>query len=505
MIKGPDFKVQRQRTHLIMLKKYILCIYFFSSSFVFANIPDFSIRHATEALMDIIPHCDPSYCYNEDMARFFIYGDLSSSHQILQALNDKGLMCMRFFLQAIKKEIDMYSTLPKVCPTQNQEDNKDQISCEDQQRQYQVVNDRVLSLINLMVSKDQSLILPFMQYLGRGADNDLPYMISSLMQLLQSLEDEQSCHDYRIGEERAFLISPFQGPHIDYTFYRVKRESEKHYKAIIAFNFSPAENYDYIIPRDHVHEYYMQRVRSSIAQANTKMWGPHGELLEIVIEDGRQVDVCLPQHGIEITNNYEDSRSYVNAYRPSISRPSITHEVFHALGVWDEYFDKKYNCRVVQRSTMLSRYSLRWDNVFEENFGDSLIEPVYFYSILYGNCSLRSNVKRFRKCSRLSYQSSEINPSCLEQKALCENQEILGRNKARERQRIEELISAVDEEITLLQQQIDFIPAPKREDPNYNEKWRSRQNLFKARTGLYRRRTFLGNQLDTVSLWPDPK
>ena len=108
--------MQRQRTHLIMLKKYILCIYFFSSSFVFANIPDFSIRRATEALMGIVPHCDPSYCYSEDMAKLFIYGNLSSSHQILQALNGKGLMCMRFFLQAIKKELDMYNTLPKVCP-----------------------------------------------------------------------------------------------------------------------------------------------------------------------------------------------------------------------------------------------------------------------------------------------------------------------------------------------------------------------------------------------------
>ena len=284
----------------------------------------------------------------------------------------------------------------------------------------------------------------------------------------------------------------------------MKREGEKHYKAIVTLNFSPADNYDHWVPRDQVHAHFIRRTSSCIADANTKMRGPNGEILEIVIEDGHQVDVCLPKLDIEITND-KVPFSNIIAYRPSITCFMITHEILHDFGLWDEYSTKKYDCRVIQNHTMLSNHNLIWDHIFYRNFGDSLIEPVYFYSLLYGNCSLRSDIKLFGQCSRLSYQSSKDNPGCLEQKAICESQEILGRDKIREQQRIQALIDNITEEIAVTEEQIRATPPPVGGHPHYSKKLALRSNLFGIKRRLQGRRNFLRDRLRFVADWPDPK
>ena len=87
---------------------------------------------------------------------------------------------------------------------------------------------------------------------------------------------------------------------------------------------------------------------------------------------------------------------------------------------------------------------------------------------MYGNCSLRNEVHLYRQCSHLAYQNPNNNSSCLEQKTYCESQNILGRDKVVEQQRLELEIEgwrsdttskSAPQRITELERQLDIVLA----------------------------------------------
>ena len=262
-----------------------------------------------------------------------------------------------------------------------------------------------------MVSQQPNLIRPFVLNLEHRVFS--PYINTKLLRLLQALEDEQSCSDYRVGEERQFIITLFQSTILPYTYYRIKRESEKHYKAFIRLEFFPGPSYlnGYPVRREEAHDYHIKQAMSCVSQANHKMRGPNGEILEIVIEDALQVDSCIPKHRIKLGPYYGHVKA--NHYRSSHIGCSLqTHEFTHLLGLADSYkydFDgvHRHDCRVVQENSLLSDNLIRWTNVFQNGFDDSLLDPAHFQAILYGNCSLRNDVKLYRQCSHLAYQISD--------------------------------------------------------------------------------------------------
>ena len=378
---------------------------------------------ATQLLSDY----DPSICHNKSLVQLITHGTASEYNQVMHILNEKGPLCLRFILEAIKTELDQYNRIPSTCEGLI---GQDQLSCQRLQVEYAVVSERVLSLVNLMVSQQPHLIEPFMlqlEYASSGA-----YMNNTrLFDLLQDLEDRQSCSDYKIGEERHFIITPYQSNILRYVHYRVRRESEKHYKAFLVLEFSADSSYqDRPVSKEDVHDHYIEVVGKCIDRANSDMKGPNGEKLEIVIEDARQADSYMPTRLIKIGSFPEGEMITATRYKAlGMHCANYTHEIEHLLGLWDERRSSEHDCRATYGANSMLSYALnRWLGVRNQR-DKSLLDPSHFQAILYGNCSLRNDVNLYRMCSRLAYQNSNNNPSCLQEKAYCESQDVLGRNK----------------------------------------------------------------------------
>ena len=456
-----------------------------------------------EIVTQLISNCDPSACHSASIAKLITHGSSSQYYQIVHILNEKGPLCLRFALEAVKDELEQYSQLPSTCGDLTAEDKK---PCTDIQTEYASVNDRVLSLVNLMVSQQANLITPFISHLEYKSPS--PYMNTELLNLLQELEDKRSCSDYKIGEERQFIITPFQSIILDYVHYRIRRESEKHYKAFVVMEFSPdpSSYEDSPVPGPQVHGYYMGRVRNCLSRANRKMKGPNGKTLEIVVEDARQVDSCMPKRLVQV--GYSPGKtSSAKYYHGDIRCTAIAHEVLHLLGLWDEYkkvvtsyFRPSYDCRVVQENSVLSNQRARWHSVAMK-LDDSLLDPSHFQAILYGNCSLRGDVSLYRQCSRLSYQT--LSNTCLDQKAYCESQNVLGRNKILEQHKIREEMQVLRAELDLLESRLQEKPELPPINPNSHRRKAQRQALLAEQARVKQRMDLLEERSNFILTWPD--
>ena len=471
----------------------VSCISFAYNPFLF-----FTDKKTSEIAAKLTSSCDPSVCHSADIVQLITYGSSFQYYQILHILNEKGPLCLQFTLEALKNDLNKYNGVPNSCEDLVAEEKR---SCQDLQTEYAVVNDRVLSLVNLMVSQESGLIMPFTQQLLENKAPSL-YINTGLLNFLQRLEDERSCDEYKIGEEREFIITPFQSNIIPYTYYRIRRESEKHYKAFLVLEFSPHSSYTGIfVPEDHDH--YIEKVKSCMSQVNSKMQGPNGEMLEIVIEDARQVDACRTKLPIQV--GFFNRLASVKYYHENMSCASTTHETMHALGLWDEYYWPGSECRMVQENSMLSEHHIRWKNVFDNKLYDSLLDPSYFQSILYGNCSLRNDVKLYRRCSRLSYQT--LNNTCLDERAYCDRQNVLGRDKIAEQQRISDEIQTLQAKLNAININTDELthrPDFSRSDPEYLQRESIRSKLLYRQREIQKRIPYLQKRLDFVLAWPDP-
>ena len=473
----------------------VSCISFASNPFLIFITEEKVGEIATQ----LISNCDPSVCHSTDIVQLITHGSISQYHQILHILNEKGPLCLRFALEALKNDLNKYNRVPNSCKGLMGEEKK---SCQNLQSEYAVVNDRVLSLVNLMVLQKSNLVMPFARHLLED-ETPSPYINSRLVNLLQRLEDERSCSEYKIGEEREFIITPFQSTIIPYTYYRIRRESEKHYKVFLVLEFSPHPSYTGIhVPEDQAQNYYMKKVRSCMSQANPKIKGSNGEMLEIVIEDARQINVCMPKRPIQI--GFFHRPATVKYYHEDMTCTSTTHETMHVLGLWDEYYWSVSDCRVVQNNSMLSEHNIRWKAVFQSKLENSLLDPSHFQSILYGNCSLRNDVKLYRRCSRLSYQISSSDNACLDQKAYCENQNVLGRDKIAEQQRIIREIQSLQEELDMLDMRLTNNSELLANHPNHHKVMSDRSVLLNQRSRVQRQISDLPKRLDLVLSWPDP-
>ena len=243
-------------------------------------------------------------------------------------------------------------------------------------------------------------------------------------------------------------------------------------------------------------------------QINPKLRGPNGEVLEIVIEDAHQVDVCEPKRSIEVGFFGIETAIY---YSVGLVCPVIAHEIAHLLGLWDEYiqvwdYPPSYACRVAQENSLLLSNrdgKIRWNRVFETGLENSLLDPSHFQSILYGNCSLRDDVKLYRRCSRLSYQISSNENACLAEKNYCDRQNVLGRDKIVEQQRISDEIQSLQAELNTINIWLEDNPNLPRNDPEYSQRESRRRQKLRRKGEVQERIPYLQKRLDIVSAWPD--
>ena len=142
---------------------YIYFVYFLSiSCLVFASNSHsaFTKREVSELITQLISSCDPSVCHSTDILQLITHGSLSQYDQIMHILNEKGPLCLRFAIEAFKDKLEKQKRIPINCDDLMGKARRD---CRNAQADYKVMNDRVLSLVNLMVSQRSNLVMPFAQ------------------------------------------------------------------------------------------------------------------------------------------------------------------------------------------------------------------------------------------------------------------------------------------------------------------------------------------------------
>ncbi len=272
-------------------------------------------------------------------------------------------------------------------------------------------------------------------------------------------EQQSSCNEYNIGEQRVFDDERLKTP----GGYGIKKNPDGSYTASLVLLFAAADDYDFspIVPHHRVHDHYMRRVKSCMKEVNPYMLGPSGEKLTIEILDYNKIrrSNSKPPDGLalhRITIQSSRGRSHSGSYEADIDCQVITHEILHLLGLKDEYPEMhaghfanplsghiresnpsalryRFDCRVAQRNSIMSFHQERFQSI-SNGINASLLDPIHFDAILYGHCDSREDLKMFRQCSELAYQNSRYHRDCHVSKRRCEALDLLGRERQGENQ-----------------------------------------------------------------------
>ncbi len=307
---------------------------------------------------------------------------------------------------------------------------------------------------------------------------------SRLQDYIDSLENDIMCSDYTIGETRNVRVRGND--------YVVTKESDKNYTIPLSLSFHPADDYDGQVTENQVHSHYFNRVKGCIDRINPRLFHPHdGSRLHLEILDANaQNSRCM--RNIRISIQSSEGRSNSISYAANVDCPVIVHEVLHLLGLEDEYRERtrgqyvdvngnvisresptvnnityalKYDCRVVQENSIMASHRERYHNTNSES---SILDPAHFNAILYGQCHHREDVKLYRECSQLAYQTSIQNGGehdCSDQKERCERSNVLGRNKS-------EILSIERENLQYFKEELRIFKSMLEEDPNSDPKLR---------------------------------
>ena len=134
---------------------YCLWVLINTSCITFASNSDLVFRgeQISEVVTPLIPNCDPSACHNKFLAQLITHGSSSQYDQIIHILNEKGPLCLKFILAAVKDELYQYNELPNTCEGLTIQEDK--LSCQNLQAEYMTVHKRVLSLVNYWFRNNQ--------------------------------------------------------------------------------------------------------------------------------------------------------------------------------------------------------------------------------------------------------------------------------------------------------------------------------------------------------------
>ena len=277
---------------------------------------------------------------------------------------------------------------------------------------------------------------------------------SDVLDNISQNEQQEPC-GYKIGEERKIKTKWGFWDFVNNKGYLVKREDADNYTVSIAVKFSPTRAYNGPVPRNKVHEHYMQRMKSCIGnEVNPYMFGHAGKKIKIqILERGAKANV--PTHSILIGSNR--IRGTYKKYPADIDCETMAHELLHLLGLTDEYADThagyhvdarsgrarsrkkqvgykfgyQFNCRVVQENSIMADHHERFQSV-RRGCPRSLLDPIHFDAIIYGKCKEREDLELYRECASISYKDSRLFWGCKGKKRQCESQDILGRSRADE-------------------------------------------------------------------------
>ena len=444
----------------------------------FSELSNTHVNRARNALESDCQHI----CRDESVSSLISHGTPEQSEEALQRLSAKGPDCLKKALFTLGRQMEQVNEVTNFPDNCNGQTGRQRNVCQRLLSNKRQLTERLSNLTNRVLSQTSSEAV---QSLNTCLEHEPSF--SALGEFLDDLDEEMTCRPYQPGEERYVSVG--------WSDYKVKREADGSYTASIAMDFFPETDYDNdnMIPKDQVPTYYRQQTQDCLNYVRPKMLGPDGQQLNIVIEEP-QADSCLPLRRIGIQARGERSNS--RSYAADIACSTTVHEVLHEIGdLSDEYeetligyyvnvetgevietedrskqehpgkgfiFRPAYNCRVLQTDSIMSDKA-KWDKTFypEEMIGtggfglpivantnvkpsdfteDSLLEPAHFNALLYGDCQAREDVRVYRACSELAYQTAypdataytgrySVSQECPDLKNTCEQQDVLGRGR----------------------------------------------------------------------------
>ena len=404
------------------------------------------IKKAKEVLDKSSPECsmDPP----DELVNAIRYSS-PSVYTDLHKITAKGAKWANTLLHKIRKSLD-HEELPEECLLNNQNE-----SCSLWLNNLNQFKERISDLLDMAFGPDlaQSIEAKALCLLLECPSTNPTEDIANLKTILDNLQSQsqEQCEDPAPG--KAKTVNTGKPLHRSYT---LKREPDGSFSIPLHINFSVDKDYDGPVPKWQASDYYMQQAQDCMKQANSKMLGPNGEKLNIVLKPSppKESDSCLGQNAHEIKIGSQTQRSNAGKYASDIDCPTITHEILHLTGLCDEYKEKArgfnvdsptgkvvgslqsqpqsiefntntkfklaYDCRVTVDNSIMSNQYERWNNVFETGKDKSLLNPSQFSQLMYGTCEKKN--KLFNECSALAYQSSVEEPDCLNKKQKCQAQ-----------------------------------------------------------------------------------
>ena len=405
--------------------------------------------------MKLLESSDPcnTGCQHSKISKAVHYGSEQEYSMLRDKIKDKGKKCQQDILSNLSTILED-QRLPEKCL---QEENKNHTVCSNMLKDLSTWRERVTDLMEMAYGPD---ILSATSAQAPCTDCELAKInreISNLPGLINDLEEQSQCSDPKPGEQK--IVHSDTSPNKSYNeSYTVKKEPDGSFSIPFYIDFSVSENYDGDVPRSQAPAHYMAKTQQCLKKANTKMLGPNGEKLNFDIQPPPQNrDSVCAKDIIPISIVSANRRSTMSKYASDINCSTITHEILHLTGLCDEYKERKtgfyvdpstgniargktaqndnyefkpaYDCRVVTipPPSIMANDEAKWNAVFKRG-NASLLNSGQFNAILYGSCKAKN--ESFNRCSQLAYQNSHENPSCIEQKKQCLEQNAMGINKS---------------------------------------------------------------------------
>ena len=377
--------------------------------------PD-DISHLTQASDSLDSECPA--CTDLNVTFAIMKSSEAQYNQLYNKIKEKDKKCQKDIIHTLSNFMRFGMALPKNCQNDR---NQSHPICKTILNDIEILRNRFPDLTQLVYEKDiseqteaQSTCLECLQISRMG------YYRWARSQF-DFLEGLTSCSDLNVEEKRTHYLERVYGGS-----YTIKKDSDKNYSINLVMEFFPDSNYEGPVSREKVPDYYMEKVQDCMQEANTKMLGPNGEKLHINIRKPPKVKSC----GIKNTRvaiRPPNERSGVLHYSSDVGCSTVLHEIFHLLGLPDEYALGN-PCRVEVPESIMSQDADRWSAVFDTETRDSLLDPAHFNSILYKNCTAKN--KLYDDCLRRSEDWPRR--ECRKRKQECESKNLTGRNKQRE-------------------------------------------------------------------------
>ena len=476
--------IKKAENTLDNLKKSIRFSSILYSHSYSSNAPYFGEKFKDTLIMnEVISDCNLSSCSDQLFLDVIIVASPVQYKQLYDNIKKQSQNCLIAILRAFPWKFSGGGSFPKECL---EKENQKHPVCNHMLHDLQIARERFLEIAEL--THREKMRLPEIQTMIAHL-KDLPTpsrkLEEAMFDLVRFLGNHHQCLELQPGEKKIIYYSA-------YRHYTLKRELDGTYTIPLYFSFSLTKYYDGELKSDdEVQEYYMEKVQSCMKEANKKIIGPNGEKLRIMINNpgpSLENEKCY-NLGRSTAIHSKGYRSSSSIYASNITCPDIIHEVLHRLGLKDEYQEshsvyfvnphtkeikfvnlledqkeiialKKnnpnsysepaYNCRVLQNNSIMSHHKERLHFLFEkiphwfgmgnsENSNSSLLDKGHFNRILYGECLGKNKV--FNECLELSHQNSFENKGCIEKRNWCKTQNVLGRNKQDEIERLSNKIN----------------------------------------------------------------